>query len=139
MQKVAGSLPVLVVDDDERIRELCRDILEYSEIQVDTAANGAEALTKLRQRTYGAMILDLMMPVVNGFEVLQELRAVNPEMLSRTIVATAASEETLRHFSDQAKIAGLVRKPFDIQELRTLVVQCLDVARQQMVSRAPAD
>jgi DNA-binding response OmpR family regulator len=139
MQRVAESLPVLVVDDDERIRQLCRDILEYSEIQVDTAVNGAEALAKIRQRTYGAMILDLMMPVVNGFEVLQEIRATHPDMLARTIVATAASEETLRHFSDQAKIAGLIRKPFDIQALRELVDRCLAVARQQIVPRARAD
>lgn len=122
-----SQLPVLIVDDDSHVRDLCRDILVYSNIDVDLAINGAEALEKIRHRRYGAVILDLMMPVVNGFEVLQEMRALHPELLKRTIVATAASDATLRHFSDSMQIATLVRKPFDIGELRSAVMRCLNI------------
>ena len=122
-----SRLPVLIVDDDSHIRDLCRDILVHSDLRVDLAANGAEALEKIRHRRYGAIILDLMMPVVNGFEVLQEMRALYPSLLRRTIVATAASDATLKHFSDQMRIAALVRKPFDIGELRSAVLQCVEL------------
>jgi len=117
---------VLIVDDDSHIRDLCRDILEHSAIRVDLAANGAEALEMIRHRRYGAIILDLMMPVVNGFEVLQEIKSLHPWLLKRTIVATAASEATLKTFSDSMQIAALLRKPFDIGELRSAVLQCLE-------------
>lgn len=127
MPSINSQLPVLIVDDDSHIRDLCRDILVYSNLDVDLATNGAEALEKIRHRRYGAVILDLMMPVVNGFEVLQEMRALHPELLKRTIVATAASDATLRHFSDSMRIAALVRKPFDIGELRDAVMRCLNL------------
>ncbi|QIF03079.1 response regulator [Roseimicrobium sp. ORNL1] len=76
LQKVirgsAPSLPVLVVDDDPDVRELFRRTLAMDGISIIEAANGAEALTQLRKQKPSLILLDLMMPVMDGFEFIAE-------------------------------------------------------------------
>jgi CheY-like chemotaxis protein len=73
-----GKAPVqqhiLVVDDDPAIRDVVADILEMSDYAVRTAANGAEALEKIRAEPPAAVLLDLMMPVMNGWDFLRACR-----------------------------------------------------------------
>jgi len=64
---------ILVVDDDEAIRMLLLTILRRRGMVMDTARNGAEALEKLGQCRYAVMLLDLMMPVMSGWAVLEQL------------------------------------------------------------------
>jgi CheY-like chemotaxis protein len=65
---------VLVVDDDQDIRESLVEILTEEGYEVTSASNGAEALEEIDRRAPDVMLLDLMMPVVNGWEVLETLR-----------------------------------------------------------------
>jgi two-component system response regulator MprA len=65
---------VLVVDDDQDIRESLVEILTDEGYEVTSACNGAEALDAIARRAPDVMLLDLMMPVVNGWEVLETLR-----------------------------------------------------------------
>lgn len=112
---------VLVVDDDEIVRELIATILRRSGLKVDCAADGDAAFRHLRARAYDSVILDLMLPRMNGFELLREIKSSLPELLPRVVVVTAASEQTLRDF-DSSGIRSLLRKPFDIDELVTAVL-----------------
>jgi CheY-like chemotaxis protein len=122
MDTAPFSLHVLVVDDDEIVRELIATILRRAGATIDCVAEGESALRQLRSRTYDAVILDLMLPRMNGFEVLREIKNSIPDLLPRVIVVTAASENTLRDF-DASGIRKLLRKPFDIDELVMAVVQ----------------
>jgi DNA-binding response OmpR family regulator len=116
---------ILLVEDDRGIQGLISVIFSRRQIEVDVASDGGEALEKLRSRDYGALLLDLMLPRVNGFEVVRELKATKPEMLKRTIIVTAASDLTLRDF-DHTQVLKLLRKPFSIGELVGWVDQCLE-------------
>jgi CheY-like chemotaxis protein len=91
---VSGTL--LVVDDEESVRNVARAILERSGFRVITAAGGAEALAMLRDRSNGqaavdAVLLDLVMPRMGGKEVLEEVRRLAPEL--PVIVSSGYSED----------------------------------------------
>lgn len=118
-------MKVLVAEDDAGIRDLLTTILSRVGIDVDVAADGATALKQLRANRHGAVLLDLMLPEVNGFEVIRELRAVAPSILDRTIVITAASESTLRDF-DRSEVFAVIRKPFDVEELLGCIADCAE-------------
>lgn len=114
---------ILLVDDDEPIRLLITAICARLGIDTEWAGDGETAVAMLRRRRYDALLLDLMLPRLNGFEVLRELRAFAPAMLGRTIIITAASDATLRHFDGGGTLA-LLRKPFDIDDLGDALVAC---------------
>ena len=65
---------ILVVDDEEIMRDVLSDLLESESYRVDLAENGAIALEKIRDNEYGVVLLDLMMPGVDGLQVLRELQ-----------------------------------------------------------------
>ncbi|HEY6844163.1 MAG TPA: response regulator, partial [Thermoanaerobaculia bacterium] len=70
---MADTKRVLVVDDDAEIRELLASVLRRRGLTADVAADGAEALDLLRQNIYSVVLLDLLMPNIDGFAVLGEL------------------------------------------------------------------
>jgi len=116
---------VLVVDDDDAIRTMVERVLRREQFQVDCARDGHEAIEKLSKTDYGSVILDLMMPRVDGLGVLRFLETVRPEAPPTVIVMTAnvmGAEE-----AGQAKPAfRVVAKPFDICQLVRHVRDCLD-------------
>ncbi len=122
---------ILLVEDDRGIQGLIDVLFTRKEIGVDCASDGEQALRMLRAREYGAVLLDLMLPRVNGFEVMRELKALNPDILKKTIVLTAASDLTLREF-DETQVRKLLRKPFSISELVAAVDQCLTAGEESL-------
>jgi CheY-like chemotaxis protein len=113
---------VLVVDDDDAIRMLLLTILRRSGMVIDTARNGAEALDKLGQCRYAVMLLDLMMPAVSGWVVLEQLATFEAARRPLVIVLAAGSEP--REFNPDLVI-GSIRKPFDVELLNDLVTACI--------------
>src|SRR5579863_6234482 len=81
---------VLIAEDRETSRELARTLLEHSGYSVLEAADGAQALAMAREKLPDLVLLDLQMPVKNGFEVLHELRA-DERFKTTPIVALTAS------------------------------------------------
>lgn len=114
---------ILLVEDDEPTRALITALCSHIGIEIDIASNGAHALDRIRRRPYSALLLDLMLPGMNGFELLREVRACAPALLPRTIIITAASEVTLRDFDGGGALA-LLRKPFDIGDLVDALRAC---------------
>jgi DNA-binding response OmpR family regulator len=119
-----STLRLLVVDDDEPIRLLMNAVFRGRDVDIDCVGDGSAALAMLRREHYDAVILDLMLPGTNGFEVIRELKSLAPEMLRRTIVLTAVSSSTLRDFDDARLLRRLMRKPFDLDELVGEVLSC---------------
>jgi DNA-binding response OmpR family regulator len=115
---------VLVVDDDEPIRILLQAIFLRHNVALDLAGDGDTALGHLRRSRYDAVILDLMLPGQNGFELLREMKSRDPRLLERTIVLTAVSDLTLRDFADGRLVRRVMRKPFDLDELVGEVLSC---------------
>jgi CheY-like chemotaxis protein len=116
---------VLVVDDDATIRELLASVLGREALTVDLAADGQEALNLLRKNTYSVVLLDLVMPVLDGFAVLDRLPD-DDKPLPVVLVVTGADRRALSQLDSQ-RIHGIVRKPFDPDELASLVVACAEI------------
>jgi CheY-like chemotaxis protein len=70
-----GTKRILLVDDNEVARYILRDLLDQPWIDISEAASGAAAMTALSESTPDALILDLLMPDISGFEILRQLRA----------------------------------------------------------------
>ncbi|HYH06565.1 MAG TPA: response regulator [Thermoanaerobaculia bacterium] len=127
------SRSVLVIDDDAGVRALLATLLGRRGVGVELARNGEVGLAKLQERDYDAILLDLMMPDLDGFEVVQRLRSSAPELLQKVIVMTAVAERTLGQL-DAASVRKVFRKPFDISELMDEVCGVWSTAE---TSRAP--
>ncbi|HKR64269.1 MAG TPA: response regulator [Thermoanaerobaculia bacterium] len=115
---------ILVVDDDGSIRRLIGHLLQRHGLQFEFAENGAEALELVRRTVFEAVLLDLMMPTMNGFDFLDVVRLEKPELLARTIVVTAFSRQG--HPPAVDGVFAVIRKPFDIDNLLDVVDLCLE-------------
>ena len=115
---------VLIVDDDDGIQTLMKALLRRRDVVVDSASDGDAALRKMRERSYDSIVLDLMLPKVNGFEVVRELKSNSPDLLKRTIVVTAVSNHALADFEDSGLVRCVLRKPFDINQFIDEVLAC---------------
>jgi len=113
---------VLVVDDDDAIRALLITILRRRSIKVDSARHGVEAMERLKHCRYSVMLLDLMMPQMNGYELLEEIASLTPDERPVVIVLTAGTEP--RNLSPEL-VSGSIRKPFDIELLVDTISACL--------------
>jgi CheY-like chemotaxis protein len=122
---------VLVVDDDPDILEAICDILEGERYRVERARNGAEALERLTREWPTLILLDLMMPVMDGLAFAQALRLRGPDAAIPIVVISADG--------DPRKAAlvgarGFLAKPFDVD---ALLAEVASVAGGTAVSRAP--
>ena len=120
----ASGRRLLIVDDDDGIRSLMEAIFKPLAIDVDFAGDGQRALNQIRLQDYDAIVLDLMMPEVNGFELIRELKKVKPSLLPRTLVLTAAVDPSLRDFDDRNLVGLVMRKPFDLGTFVEAVLTC---------------
>ncbi|HEV7923680.1 MAG TPA: response regulator [Thermoanaerobaculia bacterium] len=129
---------LLVVDDDDAIRALLFTVLRRRGLKVDTARNGIEATERCARCRYAVMLLDLMMPRMSGYEVLERLENMPPEQRPFVIVLTAGNEP--RQLNPDI-VAGTVRKPFDIELLLDTVLACMTTLRalEQAEDCPPAD
>ncbi len=106
-------LHILVVDDDERVRESLRDVLAEEGFLVLAAANGDEALVIAATFPVDLVILDLNMPIKNGWDTFERLSAEHP--LLPVIIATARSNQLFTALG--AGVGALLEKPLDIPHL----------------------
>lgn len=124
---------ILVVDDDPSIRTLLRLIAERRGLSVDVAADGAEALQLLAERHYRLAIIDLMMPRVNGYEVVTALRSFGQR--PAVVIATAMTD-SLIGLLDAETVHTIIRKPFDIEIVGSLMTA---IAAESQPAQAQPD
>ncbi len=105
---------ILIVDDEERIRKLVRMYLERNSFVVDEAEEGTEALSKALQNDYALIILDLMLPGMDGRDVCMEIRQYKETPI---IMLTAAGDESNRVHGFELGADDYVVKPFSPREL----------------------
>lgn len=111
---------ILVVEDDEAIRVLLASALRRESFDVDTAADGGAALRLTAEHEYAVILLDLMMPGVNGFEFIDAYHRSGASRRSVVIVITAFDDRIITRLIDP-RVHAVLRKPFDITELVGLV------------------
>ncbi|HEX8409887.1 MAG TPA: response regulator [Thermoanaerobaculia bacterium] len=117
----------LIVEDDPAIRRLVEKLLSRRHIEIDTAHDGREAVNKLTAGTYSVLILDLMVPELNGFEVIDFLKREN--MNIPVAVVSAVSQQALTRL-DLDIVKLVISKPFDVDEFTKGVLElCAEGAR----------
>jgi len=115
---------ILIVDDEKNIRLTLSQALETLGAEIDAAANGEEALTKLKEKEFGLILLDIRMPGMDGMEVLHRVREIRPDI--RVIMITAYG--TVESAVEAMKLGAVdfLQKPFDPDEIRELVSRVAD-------------
>jgi two-component system response regulator ResD len=106
---------ILIVDDEEPLRRLVRLYLEQEGFQVEEAVNGKDALLKVNQHKYDLIVLDLMMPEMDGWEVCRRLRRDHTDIPILMLTAKAEVDDKLIGFDIGAD--DYMGKPFDPREL----------------------
>jgi CheY-like chemotaxis protein len=124
---------VLVADDDHSIRQLVSTIVKRERIVVDSAADGAEAIELLKKHSYAVLLLDLMMPRVDGFGVIEYLRRNPPPFKPIILVITAYADQKFKDV-DPELVAGVLRKPFEVADLGQLVRHCVAGIDRELAS-----
>jgi DNA-binding response OmpR family regulator len=127
---------VLVVDDDETVRDVVRRYLEVAGFTVDQAGDGAEGLAQFAAHEPDLVVLDVMMPGINGLEVCKRLRQVSQVPI---VMLTALGEEENRIAGLQLGADDYVTKPFSPKELALRVASVLRRARMPRPQPAAAE
>jgi serine/threonine-protein kinase len=117
---VAGQRRALVADDDPAARYLVASVLQRHHIACDEAENGADAVKLLKTNEYAFVFIDLLMPRIDGWGVLDFLRSRRPQPLPRTIVITGVLNQKLST-ADLDVVSGLLFKPIDIGQVEKIV------------------
>ncbi len=105
---------LLIVDDEENIREVVREYAELNGYDADEAQDGFEAIDKVKNSHYDCIILDVMMPRLDGFSACREIRKVSE---SPIIILSARTEEYDKLFGFELGVDDYVVKPFSPKEL----------------------
>jgi two-component system, chemotaxis family, chemotaxis protein CheY len=114
---IPAARPILVVDDDPEILAMLRDFLEGEGLAVRTAVNGAEALDMLDTVSPSLVLLDMRMPILDGWGFAAQL---GDRRESYPIVVMTAAESA-RRWADEIGANGYIAKPFDVNELLQVI------------------
>lgn len=125
---VLAGKRVLIVDDEERIADICRLGLERRGCRVDVASTGEEALAKVTGGSWDLLVSDLRMPGLGGAELFGRLRADHPELERRVLFITGdAAGDDAKQFVEMSGRKHLV-KPFGLADLERLAIEVLEAA-----------
>ena len=119
----SGKLSVLVVDDDRAVNHMLRRFLERHDYEVDTALNGLEALRMFQVSSYDVVITDLVMPGLNGWELIGSLRSIAPKLPIIVITGYSNNNNGIwnQQFLQNQGIIAVLNKPIDFNYLTSLL------------------
>jgi CheY-like chemotaxis protein len=122
---------VLVADDDQSIRQLVSTIVKRENLFVDAVADGVEAIESLKRHDYAVVLLDLMMPRLDGFGVITWLKENPPAVKPIILVITAYADQSFKEV-DPDLVSGILRKPFEVADLGNLIRLCVSGFNEEL-------
>jgi signal transduction histidine kinase len=125
---------ILIIDDEEIVIDSCLAVLEGAGYQIVTAPDGTEGLKQAREATPDLVLVDLMMPGISGFEVLEGMRSIDPTIVTIVITGYSTVESAVEAMKRGA--FDFLPKPFNPDELRMIVQRGLE--RRRLVLEATA-
>lgn len=108
---------ILVVDDEKNARETLRQRLEFENFSVVIAIDGDDALKKIQKNSINLVLLDVMMPRINGYQVCRDLKENPATKNIPVILLTAKSQESDKFWGKEVGANDYVVKPYDMDEL----------------------
>ena len=129
LQKFSLRLKMLYVEDNDSLREETGKVFEPLFERVDLASNGKEGLEKYNNNLYDVVITDINMPVMNGIEMIERIREINPE---QKIIAISAHDETTILLNLIRKgVSSFIIKPINLDDMLTVLYPvCRDADAQ---------
>jgi len=127
---------VLCIEDDAETRILLKKSLEATGMTVDAVWGGERGLEAALTGRFDCVLLDIMMPGMDGFQVLHSLRGQGLTRDLPVIMVTARDDEESRRRAKDAGVDGFVGKPFDVKQLAELI---RDLTRQRAARRQPSE
>ena len=124
---------ILVVDDEPSIRALIRTVLEHEGHTITTAENGRRALESVIESVPDLIVLDLMMPEMDGWHFLEELH--NRGLRGQTRVVIVSGHFDATRASERSSVPHVLPKPFDPQSLVELINDALDVEASELYEK----
>jgi CheY-like chemotaxis protein len=131
-------MKLLLVEDQEHILRLERMVLITDGFDVETASGGREALEKLKSTRYDGIVLDMLMPEVDGCEVVRQLQSIGLNRRTPVIMVTASLEPGMRQRAFQTGAVAFLNKPFTGEAFRSVIRSAIRPPEQPRVSSAPA-
>jgi two-component system, sensor histidine kinase and response regulator len=120
---------ILLIEDEARLRENLQTLLQRDGYHVTTAPNGAEGIKRLRQESFDLVITDLVMPEVDGFQVLEYLKAYSPETVVVVMTAFVSAGSAIDALRKGAY--DYLSKPFEFDLMKATIARALEKARLQ--------
>jgi len=114
------------VDDDEHIQKSLSQYLEMEDFEVDVASSGQGALERVALRTFDLVLLDIMMPEMDGFEVVEFLRSQEKTSRVPIILLTARGQDTDVLKGYHLGVSSYLTKPFNLDELVETIREVLE-------------
>ncbi len=115
------AIQVLLVEDDPSVRRILALQLETRGFAVRTAADGAEGFRALQEALPDCVVLDLMMPVMDGFELLKRIRSLGRTANLPVLILTASEDEKHRLRTQQYLADAYVSKPYELERVVTMI------------------
>ncbi len=130
------NIDMLIVEDNDNMRKLMVTILHNLGFQkVEEAENGKTAWDKLQAHQFDLVITDLMMPEVNGLELLQKIRASKKPLKSTPVLMVTASDQKSDVLeASKLKIDGYIVKPINVKTILSNIMRITDLAETKKVS-----
>ncbi|KZZ83349.1 MULTISPECIES: response regulator [Bacillaceae] len=116
---------LLLAEDEEVLRMLVSDTLEDDGHEIDEASDGEEALNKIMAHDYDLIVLDYMMPVFTGLEVIEKVRAIPEKKHSRILMLSAKSQVSDQRAAMEAGADYFMAKPFSPIQLSEKIEEIL--------------
>jgi len=121
---------ILIVDDDEEIREMLSDILTDKGYSVKSVSRGKEAITESFKQLFNLALIDIRLPDIEGTELLTKLRKTEPEMIKIIITGNATLDNSIS--AANKGVDGFIVKPFDPKKLIKLIESKLKEQQEKM-------
>jgi CheY-like chemotaxis protein len=131
LQKFSSKLHILYVEDNTAVREETAKVFEQFFARVDLAINGENGLEKYNQARYDIVITDINMPLMNGIEMIEQMREIHPEQ--KIIAISAHDEKDILINMIRKGVSSFILKPLELREMINILYPvCRDADAQNM-------
>jgi len=130
----SSTAQILIIEDDEEMRSLLKELLEDEGFETQCASNGADALREIVKKPFDLIVTDIEMPGLTGLDILPEMKRLRPEA-SIIVMTSFASEEVYRRSLEKGA-GGYLEKPIHIEKLKALIHEMLSAKQGMRGARA---
>lgn len=124
-EQKAGAARILVADDEESLRLVLQTVLSKAGYEVEAVVNGLEAVERVREKDYQAVLLDLRMPKLNGLQAFEQIQIIAPGLPVILMTAFGSAETAVKAMKNGA--FDYITKPFNVEEIKILVGRAIQL------------